>query len=100
MYESKLSTEAGRKYASAYDAHYGRREIGEACTLYEDIIANHQGTREAGYSRSQVRNIVNDVVSKEKILNALLELARSHFSHNVPLDADIVASRKGVIREA
>jgi hypothetical protein len=69
MRESRLYTEAGRQYASAYDAHYTTKDIHKAFTLYEDIIAVHPDTKEAGYSRSQVQNIVNAVIPKKKIMD-------------------------------
>jgi len=91
MRENKFSTEAGQKYAAAYDAQYTTKDIHKAFTLYEDIITAHPDTKEAGYSRSQVQNIVNAVVPKKKIMDSLLELARIHFDQNVPLDAEPVS---------
>ena len=88
MRESILSEEAGQQYAAAYEAHYTTKDIHKAFTLYEDIMAAHPDTKEAGYSRSQVQNIVNAVVPKKKIMDSLMELARIHFDQNVPLDAD------------
>ena len=87
MRDNKLSSEASRQYASAYDAHYTAKEIDKAFALYEHIISDHPDTREAGYSRSQIQNIVNAVVPKKEIMDSLLELARIHFDQDVPLDA-------------
>lgn len=88
MRESILSTEAVQKYALAYDVQYTTKDLHKAFTLYEDIIAAYPDTQEAGYSRSQVQNIVNAVVPKKKIMDSLLDLARTHFEQNVPLDAE------------
>lgn len=88
MRESKLSAEAGQQYASAYETHYTTKDISKAFTLYEDIIAAHPDTKEAGYSRSQVQNIVNAVVPKKEIMDSLMELARIHFDSKAPLDAE------------
>jgi hypothetical protein len=88
MRNNKLSTEAGQRYASAYDVHYTAKDIPKAFALYEHIIAAHPDTLEAGYSRSQVQNIVNAVVPKKKIMDSLLELARLHFEQNEPLDTE------------
>jgi len=88
MRDNKLSTEVSRQYASAYDAHYTAKAIHKAFALYEHIIADHPDTREAGYSRSQVQNIVNAVVPKKKIMDSLLELARIHFDQDVKLGAE------------
>ena len=88
MRESKLSAEAGQQYASAYDTHYMTKDIHKALELYEDIVADYPGTKEAGYSISQVQNIVNAVVPKEEIMDSLMGLARIHFDQKVPLDAE------------
>jgi hypothetical protein len=89
MRESRLSEEAGQQYATtAYDAHYMTKDIHKAFTLYEHIIAAHPDTKEAGYSRSQVQNIVNAVVPKKKMIDSLVELARIHFEQKLPLDAE------------
>jgi hypothetical protein len=87
MRESRLSEEAGQQYATAYDTHYTTKDIHKAFTLYEDIIAAHPDTKEAGYSKSQVQNIVNAVVPKKEIMDSLLDLARIHLDRNVPLDS-------------
>jgi len=67
MRESGLSRDADQYYATAYESHYTAKDIHKAFTLYEDIIATHPDTKEAGYSRSQIQNIVNAVVPKKKI---------------------------------
>jgi hypothetical protein len=87
MRESRLSEEAGQQYATAYDTHYTTKDIHKAFTLYEDIIATHPDPREAGYSRSQIQNIVNALVPKKKIIDSLLDLARIHFDQDLSLDA-------------
>ena len=92
MMENRLSTEVGRKYSTAYDAQYTTKDIHKAFTLYADIIVAFSDTEEAGYSRSQVQNIVNTVVPKNKIMDSLLELLRIHFEQNVPLDAEPASS--------
>ena len=88
MRERKLFEEADQKYATAYDTHYTTKDIHKAFKLYEDIIAAHPETKEAGYSRSQVQNIVNAVVPKKEIMDSLMKLARNHFDQKVPLDAE------------
>jgi hypothetical protein len=64
------------------------KDIHKAFTLYEDIIAAHPDTKEAGYSRSQVQNIVNAVVPKKEIMDSSMKLVRIHFDQKVPLDAE------------
>ena len=88
MRESNISAEAGQQYASAYETHYTTKDIRKAFKLYEDIIASYPDTKEAGYSRSQVQNIVNAVVPKKDIMDSLFGLARIHFDQKVTVDAE------------
>jgi len=88
MIKDTMLTDAGQQYAAAYDAHYKTKDMYEAFKLYERIIASHTDTREAGYSRSQVQNIVNAVVPKQKVMDALEDLALTHFEQGVPPDVE------------
>jgi len=82
MINNTKLTEAGQQYATAYDAHYTTKDMYKAFKLYWRIIAAHPDTHEAGYSRFQVQNIVNAVVSKQKVMDTLVELARTHFEQD------------------
>jgi hypothetical protein len=86
MEDSTILTEAGKKYAAAYDTHYTVKDMHEAFVLYGRLIAAHPDTQEAKYSRSQVQNIVNAVVPKQEIMDALSKLARTHFEQDVSSD--------------
>ena len=86
-------TEAGREYAAAYAAHYTGRDLPVALQLYRKVMASHPGAKEADYSRTQVRNIVNTVVPKQELLNAQIELALGHLEHEGPPDAGRVPVR-------
>ena len=88
MINNTKLTEAGQQYATAYDAHYTTKDMYKAFKLYGRIIAAHPDTHEAGYSRSQVQNIVNAVVPKQKVMDALVELALTHFEQDVPPDVE------------
>ena len=88
MINNTLLTEAGQQYAMAYDAHYTTKDMNKAFKLYGSIIAVHPDTDEAGYSRSQVQNIVNTVVPKQKVMDALVELALTHLEKDVPPDVE------------
>ena len=70
-------TEAGREYAAAYAPHYTGRDLPLALRLYKRLMASHTSTQEAGYSRTQVQNIVNTVVPEQELLDAQMELALS-----------------------
>ena len=94
MINNTKLTEAGQQYATAYDAHYTTKDMYKAFKLYGRIIAAHPDTQEAGYSRSQVQNIVNAVVPKQKVMDALVELALTHFEQDVPPDVE-AASENG-----
>lgn len=88
MIKNTKLTEAGQQYATAYDAHYTTKDMYKAFKLYGRIIAAHPDIYEAGYSRSQVQNIVNAVVPKQKVMDALVELALTHFEQDVPPDVE------------
>ena len=68
-------TEASRQYAAAYAAHYTGHDLLAALQLYSKVVASHPGAQEAGYSRTQVHNIVNTVVPKQELLDAEMKLA-------------------------
>ncbi len=81
-------TEAGRQYATAYESHYTAKDMHKAFVLYSRIIAEHPAALEAEYSRSQIQNIVNSVVSKQEISDALQKLARAHFDQDAQPDVN------------
>jgi hypothetical protein len=81
------STEASRKYAAAYAAHYTERNLPLALQLYKELMASHSNTREADYAQMQVQNIVNAIVPKQALLDAQIELLLAHFEHDGLLSA-------------
>jgi hypothetical protein len=80
-------TKAGKEYATAHDVHYKTKELPKAFQLYRDIIADHPETKEAGYSLSQVHNIVKDVVPKQELMDTLVAMTLDHFEKVSPSDA-------------
>jgi hypothetical protein len=87
-------TEAGRQYAAAYAAHYTGRDLPVALQLYMKVMASHPDTREAGYSRQQVQNIITTVVPKKELLDAQIKLALAHFEHEGLPDATRIPVRQ------
>jgi hypothetical protein len=81
-------TEAGQQYAAAHAAHYTTKDLHEALELYKSVIAAHPNAPEAGYSRTQIQNIVKGVVPEERLLDAQLELALAHIEHGGPPDVE------------
>jgi hypothetical protein len=81
MSNDRELTEAGRQYAAAYEIHYATKNLREAFKLYKGIMASHPDTKEAGYAKSQIQNIVNIVVPKEERLGIQMDLASSVFEH-------------------
>jgi hypothetical protein len=71
----KRTTTASRAYDEAYAAHYATKDLHQALGLYRGVIAEHPNTQEAEYSRTQMHNIANSLVSKEDLLSAQVELA-------------------------
>jgi hypothetical protein len=84
MEHNTILTDVGQEYVAAYDVHYTEKDMHEAFVLYGRLIAAHPDTQEAKHSRSQVQNIVNAVVPKQEIMDALQKLALTHFEQDVP----------------
>ena len=77
-------TEAAQQYAAAHRRHYETKDLRRALELYAGIIAAHSDTREAGYSRSQIQNIVRTVVPKQELFNAQVGLASAYLEQAAP----------------
>jgi hypothetical protein len=93
MEKEANQTEAGKKYAEAYAAHYAQRDLPLAFQLYQSVVTSHTSSAEAGYARHQLQNIINDVVPKQELLDAQIRLALDR------LDQDGLA-KAGRIRSA
>jgi hypothetical protein len=85
--------EAAREYAAAYAAHYSERDLAKALRLYQRIMASQPSAPEAGYSRTQVQNIVHAVVPEQELLDAQLELVIARLEHQVSTDAEPLERR-------
>jgi hypothetical protein len=72
-------TEASRQYAAAHAAHYETKHLREALERYRGILAAHPDTQEAGYSRSQIHNIIKEVVPERELFEAEVGMAMAHF---------------------
>ena len=79
-------TVAGQDYTKAHDMHYKTKDLPKAFKLYRSIIADYPETEESGYSLSQVQNIVNAVVPKKEVMDALVALTLVHFKQDVQPD--------------
>ena len=84
MKNRKKVTLAGQDYTKAYGMHYKTKDLQKAFKLYRGIITDYPRTDEAGYSLSQVQNIVNVVVPKQEVMDALVALTLAHFEQDVP----------------
>jgi hypothetical protein len=78
MKKIKSKTEAGEQYAAAHEAHYRTKDLADALDRYRAVMAAHPEALEAGYSRSQIQNIVSDVVPQQELFDAQVELALAH----------------------
>lgn len=74
-------TEAGQQYAAAYATHYTTKNLRTALGLYKSVISAHPGTREAGYSWSQIQNIVKSVVPEEEFIAVHVDLGVAHCAY-------------------
>ena len=78
----ELTHRAHQQYAAAHASHYTSKNLPAALTLYAAVIASYPDSPEAGYSRSQIHNIVSAVVPKQTFLDAQLGLAFAHFGQD------------------
>lgn len=72
---SHPETGAGREYAAAHAAHYSERNLAAALELYRELMASRPNAPEAGYSRTQIQNIIEVVVPAQELLEAQIGLA-------------------------
>jgi hypothetical protein len=87
MSDDSALAEITQEYAEAYAAHYSKRDLAMALQLYKKLIASHASAREAGYSRTQVRNIVNAVLPEQELLDAQMELAFARLEGQISPDS-------------
>jgi hypothetical protein len=72
-------TDARRQYREAYEKHYERKkDLHSALEIYKAVVAKYPGTREEEISRHQIVNIMQEVVPKEILYNAQLNLALNY----------------------
>jgi len=86
MSNDGVSTAAGRQYAAAHAAHYATKDLHEALDLYRGVMVAHPSTPEAGYSRTQIDNIVKSVVPEEDLLAAHIALILACFEREETSD--------------
>ena len=84
MKNRNKDTAEGKDYTKAYDMHYKTKDLPKAFKLYRGIIADYPKAEEAKYALSQVQNIVNAVVPKQEVMDALVALTLAHFAQYVP----------------
>lgn len=86
MSDHRAPAEAAREYAAAYAAHYSARDLATALQLYKKLMASHANAPEAGYSRTQIQNIVKLVVPEQDLLDTQMELARVRLGSPISTD--------------
>ena len=84
MSKDTATTQAGRQYAAAHEAHYATKDLTEAIGLYKGILAEYPDTQEAEYSRTQIHNIAKSVVPDSEILATETEMTLAHLGHDGP----------------
>jgi hypothetical protein len=79
MKNETAPTEVSQRYAAAHAAHYETKDLREALELYKGVLAAHPDTQEAGYSRSQIQNIIKEVVPERELFETQVGMAMAHF---------------------
>jgi hypothetical protein len=73
---------ANQQYAAAHAAHYEAKDLREALLLYKGVLVAHPDTQEAGYARSQIQNIIKEVIPERELLEAQMDRAMVHFGED------------------
>ena len=97
MKKTTILSQSGQHYAEAYGKHYDEKDLHAALNAYKDIVIRYPDTKEAGYSRSQVLNIVRDVVPGELLFKVQLNLALNYSNRNNTSHKRKVASTRPVM---
>jgi hypothetical protein len=87
MTKERRAAAAAREYATAHAAHYQAKDLRRALEIYRSVMTTHPGTLEAGYSRSQVRNIVKALVPEWELARVETWLALQHLEQVAVPDA-------------
>jgi len=91
-------TEASRQYAEAHAAQYETKDLREALELYKGILAAHPDSQEAGYSRSQIQNIIKEVIPERELFEAGVGMAVAHFGGDQQQERQIPVTPMGEAR--
>lgn len=94
MTSGRGTTEAERMYAKAHTAHHRKKDLREALKRYQSIQVTHPDSPEAGYSFTQIQNIVVDVVPKQDLFDAQVQMALSYFEQTASEDDGASALRQ------
>ena len=82
MKKETVITEAGRKYSEAYEKQFTSKDLYAALRLYKEVVASYPGSPEAEYSRAQIQNIMREVVPRDVLYEAQLEMALKYAKRN------------------
>jgi hypothetical protein len=82
---------AAQIYADAHAIQYSERDYPAALRSYDQLIALHPGAPEAGYARTQMRNIVKSVIPAKELLAAELELVLRYLRPDAGSPASVSA---------
>lgn len=69
---------SAKHYAVAYAIHHTECDLRAALGAYGQVIESHPRAIEAGYARSQIRNIVNLVVPAAELVASQIALVLRH----------------------
>ncbi|MFN0197668.1 MAG: hypothetical protein ACKVT0_13065 [Planctomycetaceae bacterium] len=66
-------------YSTDDATHYSWHNLPPALQQFEGLIATYPDAAEADYSRMQIHNIINTVISKLELMVSQVKLARAYF---------------------
>ena len=91
---------SSKHYAEAYEKQYVMKELHAALLDYKNIVTEYPDTKEAGYSRSQIQNIMRAVVPEEVLYEVQLKLALDYSGNNEVPDDETVGTTSPVPESA
>ena len=99
MEKETVLTEAGRYYAEAYEKHYANKDLYAALEMYKKVTDAYPDSKEAEHSRSQILNIIRDVVPKDVLHDAQLEMALNYAKRTSGSNSRLVENEPQVSTE-
>ncbi|MBN2717835.1 MAG: hypothetical protein JXX14_18445 [Deltaproteobacteria bacterium] len=85
-------SEAGQRYAIAYEAHHTTMDLHEALALYRTIATEHPNSKEARDAHQQIQNIEKLLIPRQAQLDRQTELVGFYFAQTKSLSERLLSN--------